>query len=150
MNDAKNAVTVTLEDLPRYAAAESPSTCTGEGCEPEREELPDEDVERLAGMWADDTANYLTDMKHPVVRDEWTVWCIEMGLRPDAAVSLRERRQFDRLMVAKYRKLCPPPPRTKWMLIAYDIMDQQEQRQRRQETAARRTVCEEEYVDEEI
>lgn len=150
MNDAKNAVTVTLEELPRYAVAESPSPCTGEGCEPEREEFLHVDPERLVGMWADDNAHYLADMKHPVVRDEWTVWCIGMGLRPDAAVSLRERRQFDRLMVAKYGKIYPPPKRAKWVLLTHNILDQQEQRQRCQGATARRIVYEEEYVDEEI
>ena len=106
-------------------------------------------MDDLKGIWADDTANYLTDMRHPVIRREWEQRQLRMGRLPMAAEELRERRQFDREMVAKYAALCPPPPRTEWLLKAYDIMDAQEDAARRR--AFQRNVRNEEvYVDEAI
>lgn len=106
-------------------------------------------MDELRGIWADDTATYLTDMRHPVIRREWEQRQLRLGRLPNAAEDLRERRQFDREMVAKYGELCPPPPRTEWQLKAYDIMDTQEDAARRR--AARQIVKSEEvYVDEAI
>ena len=106
--------------------------------------------EELRGIWADDSAAYLTDLRHPVMRQEWEQRQLKLGRRPNAAEDLRERRRFDREMVAKYGELCPPPPRTKWQLLTYDIMDQKEERELRQRIAARQPVYERVYVDEEL
>lgn len=109
-------------------------------------------MEELRGIWADDTATYLTDMRHPVIRQEWERRQIERGWYPADAVPLRDRRQFDREMVAKYGEICPPPARTEWQLKAYDIMDAQEDREERERTMAVAIVTnmKEEYIDEAI
>lgn len=110
-------------------------------------------MDELRGIWADDTAIYLTDMRHPVIRREWEQRQIRLGRLPSAAVDLRERRRFDREMVAKYGEICPPPARTEWQLQAYDILDAQEERAQRERMAAiaaKRTRTEEVYVDEAI
>lgn len=105
----------------------------------------------LRGIWADDSAAYLTDLRHPVMRQEWESRLLRQGQRPEAAVDLRQRRQFDREMVAKYGTICPPPPRTKWQLLAYNILDQKEERERQERiAAARQPVYERVYVDEEL
>lgn len=110
-------------------------------------------MEELRGIWADDSATYLTDMRHPVIRREWEQRQLRMGRLPMAAVDLRERRQFDREMVAKYGEICPPPARTEWHLKTYDIQDAQEERAARNQRAAEdaiKTKYEEVYVDEAI
>lgn len=110
-------------------------------------------MEELRGIWADDSATYLTDMRHPVIRREWEQRQLRMGRLPMAAVSLRERRQFDREMVAKYGEICPPPARTEWQLKTYDIQDAQEERAARNQRAAedaKKAKYEEVYVDEAI
>ena len=113
-------------------------------------------MEELRGIWAPDTATYLTDMRHPVIRREWELRQMEKGRHPSDAATLRERRQFDREMIAKYGDACPPPARTKWQLITYDIMDAQEERERAEQMAARMlavailTNIKEEYIDEAI
>ena len=86
-------------------------------------------MEELTGIWAPDAATYLTDMRHPVIRREWELRQMEKGRYPTDAATLRERRQFDREMVAKYGATCPPPPRAEWQLKAYDILDAQERRE---------------------
>ena len=110
-------------------------------------------MEDLRGIWADDTATYLTDLRHPVMRREWTQRQLRLGRLPMAAVDLRERRQFDREMVAKYGEICPPPARTEWHLKVYDILDAQEDRAARARAAAlaaQNATYEEVYVDEAI
>ncbi|MBR3778178.1 MAG: hypothetical protein IKL13_00430 [Clostridia bacterium] len=110
-------------------------------------------MDDLRGIWADDTAHYLTDMRHPVIRREWEKRQIERGWYPADAASLRDRRQFDREMVAKYGEICPPPARTEWHLKIYDILDAQEERAEREKAeaiAARNVTYEEVYVDEAI
>ena len=110
-------------------------------------------MEELRGIWADDTATYLVDMRHPVIRREWEERQLRLGRLPMAAEELRERRQFDREMVAKYGDVCPPPARTEWQLKAYDILDAQEDRaagERAAALAAQNATYEEEYVDEAI
>lgn len=104
------------------------------------------DLQTLTGMWAADTALWLADMRHPVVREEWTRWRLSLGERPDSPFTMRERRQFDRLMVAKYGEICPPPPRTKWQLWGYDIQDMNEDRLARQAAAQRRKETQVEVV----
>ncbi len=86
------------------------------------------DVQTVTGIWADDTATYLADLKHPLMRQEWGAWMLARGQRPDSPQSLRVRRDFDRAMVVKYAEICPPPPRARWLLATYDIMDAQERR----------------------
>lgn len=110
-------------------------------------------MDDLRGIWADDTAHYLTDMRHPVIRREWEQRQLRRGRRPAAAESLRERRQFDREMVAKYGEICPPPARTEWHLKIYDILDAQEDRAERERMAAeaaKNIKYEEVYIDEAI
>lgn len=110
-------------------------------------------MDDLRGFWADDTAEYLTDMRHPVIRREWEQRQLRLGRRPAAAESLRERRQFDREMVAKYGEICPPPARTEWHLKIYDILDAQEDRAERERMAAeaaKNIKYEEVYIDEAI
>lgn len=110
-------------------------------------------MDDLRGIWADDTATYLTDMRHPVIRREWEQRQLRMGRLPMAAMSLRERRQFDREMIAKYGEICPPPARTEWHLKTYDILDAQEERaerERRAAIAAKNAKFEEVYIDEAI
>ena len=111
-------------------------------------------MEELRGIWAPDSATYLTDMRHPVIRQEWEQRQLRLGRLPMAAVSLRERRQFDREMVTKYGDVCPPPARTKWQLKAYDIMDAQEERAERERAATISAVnqleLKEVYIDEAI
>lgn len=109
-------------------------------------------MDDLRGIWADDTANYLTDMRHPVIRQEWTQRQIERGWYPADAAPLRDRRQFDREMVAKYGEICPPPARTEWHLKIYDILDAQEDRAERERAMAVAIVTnmKEEYIDEAI
>lgn len=110
-------------------------------------------MDDLRGIWADDTANYLTDMRHPVIRREWEQRQLRLGRLPNAAEALRDRRQFDREMVAKYGEICPPPARTVWHLKIYDILDAQEERAAREKAAAiaaRNVKIEEVYVDEAI
>lgn len=103
----------------------------------------------LRGIWADDSATYLTDLRNPVMTEEWKRWQQDRERRPDSPMSLRERRQFDRVMVQKYGKSCPPPARTKWQLMAYDIMDAQEA-QAEKERRQRAVVYERKYVDEDL
>lgn len=86
-------------------------------------------MDELQGIWADDSATYLVDMRHPIIRKEWTERQLRLGRLPFEPVELSERRQFDREMVAKYGEACPPPPRAEWLLKAYDIMDAQERRE---------------------
>lgn len=110
-------------------------------------------MDDLRGIWADDTATYLTDMRHPVIRREWDRRQIERGWYPSDAAPLRDRRQFDREMVAKYGDICPPPARTEWHLKTYDILDAQEERAAREKAAAIAAMnvkIEEVYVDEAI
>lgn len=110
-------------------------------------------MDDLRGIWADDSATYLVDMRHPVIRQEWEQRQLRLGRLPMAAVSLRERRQFDREMIVKYGDICPPPARTEWQLKAYDILDAQEERAAREKAAAiaaRNVKFEEVYVDEAI
>ena len=109
-------------------------------------------MDELRGIWAPDSATYLTDMRHPVIRQEWEQRQLRLGRLPMAAVSLRERRQFDREMVAKYGEICPPPARTEWHLKIYDILDAQEERAERERTMAVAIVTnmKEEYIDEAI
>ncbi len=110
-------------------------------------------MDDLRGIWADDTAHYLTDMRHPVIRREWDRRQIERGWYPADAAPLRERRQFDREMVAKYGEICPPPARTEWHLKTYDILDAQEERAERERMAAiaaKNVKYEEVYIDEAI
>ena len=110
-------------------------------------------MDDLRGIWADDTANYLTDMRHPVIRQEWNRRQLRLGRYPADAVSERERRQFDREMVAKYGEICPPPARSEWHLKIYDILDAQEERAEREKAAAlaaRNVTYEEVYIDEAI
>ena len=113
-------------------------------------------MEELTGIWAPDAATYLTDMRHPVIRREWELRQMEKGRHPSDATSLRERRQFDREMIAKYGDLCPPPARTKWQLLTYDIMDAQETRAEAERMAAKTFAVallsnmKEEYIDEAI
>ena len=110
-------------------------------------------MDDLRGIWAPDSATYLTDMRHPVIRREWEQRQLRLGRLPNAAVELRERRQFDREMVAKYGEICPPPARTVWHLKAYDILDAQEERAekvRLAAIAAKNVMIEEVYVDEAI
>ena len=110
-------------------------------------------MDDLRGIWADDTATYLADMRHPVIRREWEERQLRLGRLPMAAEELRERRQFDREMIAKYGDLCPPPARTEWHLKTYDILDAQEKRAERAKLAAeaaKNVTYEEVYVDEAI
>ena len=110
-------------------------------------------MDELQGIWADDTANYLTDRRHPVMMEENRRWLLERGRRDDEDMSPRERRQFDREMVAKYGEICPPPARTVWHLKIYDILDAQEERAAREKAAAiaaKNAKNEEVYVDEAI
>ncbi|MBQ9841586.1 MAG: hypothetical protein IJO42_00575 [Clostridia bacterium] len=159
------ATTVTLEELPVYVvqtssadgnslrlppAAESTSLEEG-GYGVAAEEVSAEELERLSGMWVEDPAPYLVDMRHPVVREEWDKRQLRLGRLPWAPEPLRERRQFDREMVAKYGRIYPPPKRAKWVLATHDIIDQQEERERRRKMdAVRQPVYEEVYIDEEI
>lgn len=109
-------------------------------------------MDELRGIWAPDSATYLTDMRHPVIRQEWERRQLRLGRHPADAVSTRERRQFDREMVAKYGEICPPPARTEWHLKIYDILDAQEERAERERTMAVAIVTnmKEEYIDEAI
>ena len=93
-------------------------------------------MDDLRGIWADDTATYLVDMRHPVIRRELNERQLRLGRYPSDAAHPRERRQFDREMIAKYGDLCPPPARTTWHLKAYDILDAQEERAERARLAA--------------
>ena len=109
-------------------------------------------MDELQGIWADDSATYLTDMRHPVIRREWEQRQLRLGRYPADAVSMRDRRQFDREMVVKYGEICPPPARTEWHLKIYDILDAQEERAERERTMAVAIVTnmKEEYIDEAI
>ena len=99
----------------------------------------------MTGLWLPDGAPYLADLRHPVIHREYTEHMTASGRRYNEPMSPRERRQFDREMVAKYGAQCPPPPRAFFSLMSYDAQDAQE------EAAARAarvpvmvTVCEEE------
>ena len=83
-------------------------------------------TETLKGIWREGTG-YLADVRHPIIRAEWDRWQAERGYRPDTPPTLRDRRQFDREMLWRYGDQMPPPARTKWQLMAYDIMDAQEE-----------------------
>lgn len=136
------AATVTLEELPVYVRI-TPSA--------EDAEISAEELERLRGIWREDSAPYLVDMRHPVAYEEWDNRQLRRGRLPWEPEPLRERRQFDREMVAKYGKIYPPPKRAKWVLATHDIIDQQEEREMRRSIAAARVrVYEEVYIDEEI
>lgn len=130
--------TVTLEELPVYVV----QTSSAEDAEVSAEEL-----ERLRGIWREDPAPYLVDMRHPVAREEWDNRQLRLGRFPWEPQDKRERRQFDREMVAKYGKIYPPPARAKWVLATHGIIDQQEERARR---ADRKVTYEMRYIDEEI
>lgn len=136
------ATTVTLEELPVYVV----QTSSAEDAEVSAEEL-----ERLRGIWREDPAPYLVDMRHPVAREEWDNRQLRLGRFPWEPQEKRERRQFDREMVAKYGKIYPPPKHAKWVLATHGIIDQQEEREMRQRIAADRVPeYEEVYIDEEI
>lgn len=105
------------------------------------------EVHTLTGMWAADTEPYLVNMFHPVMWNEWRRWWGAEGFRRYGNENQpRARRQFDRLMVAKYGEICPPPPRTKWQLWGYDIQDMNEDRLAREAAAKRRRETTEEVV----
>lgn len=87
----------------------------------------------MTGLWASDDSRFLTDLRHPVIAAEYRRRLIEAGARYDGWLSDRQRRQFDRDMVRKYAAACPPPPRARWHLQIYDILDAAE------DMAARKT-----------
>lgn len=105
--------------------------------------------EPLTGIWSQDGSTYLTDLRHPVMRKEWSDWQLAHGRRPDSTMPLEERRQFDRLMLVKYGDLCPPPARTPWQLKVYEILDQKEMLEQRR-AAVPVTKQERVYIDEEF
>jgi len=156
--------TVTLEELPVYVTQASSadgnslrlppaaeSTSLEEGGYGASAEVSAEELERLRGIWREDPAPYLVDMRHPVAREEWDNRQLRLGRFPWEPQEKRERRQFDREMVAKYGRIYPPPKRAKWLLATHDIIDQQEEREMRRRIAAtRQPVYEEVYIDEEI
>ena len=158
------ATTVTLEELPVYVTQASSadgnslrlppaaeSTSLEEGGYGASAEVSAEELERLRGIWREDPAPYLVDMRHPVAREEWDNRQLRLGRFPWEPQEKRERRQFDREMVAKYGRIYPPPKRAKWLLATHDIIDQQEEREMRRRIAAtRQPVYEEVYIDEEI
>lgn len=105
------------------------------------------DVQTLTGMWAADTESFLVNPFHPVMHNEWMQWWIEDGFYRYGNEGMeRARRQFDRMMVAKYGEICPPPPRTKWQLWGYEIQDMNEDRLARQAAAQLRKETQEEVV----
>ena len=108
--------------------------------------------EPLYGIWADDTAFYLTDLRHPLMRQEWVRWQLSRGRRYDSPMPDRERRDFDRVMLAKYGEQCPPPPRTAFQLVVFDIYDRKETyaEEQRRLAAMPPVEYEEEYIDEAI
>lgn len=96
-------------------------------------------------------AAYLTDLRHPVIAAEYRARLRELGMRYDDWLPPRQRRQFDREMVLKYGERFPLPPHATWLLMAYDIQDEQEdvaERQRRQAAAQPAMVAV--YVDEDL
>ena len=101
----------------------------------------------MSSLWTPDGSLYLTDLRHPLIAEEHRRQLVESGRRFDEYMSPAERRQFDRDMVAKYGKAYPPPARTEWALITYDIMDAAEERAART-TSKIETVTV--YVDEDL
>jgi hypothetical protein len=69
-------------------------------------------------------ATYLTDMTHPLVRSERERFLAGLGLRYDTPMTEQQRRDFDRVMLAKYSKRFPPPPRTQWVLLGWAVVEQ--------------------------
>ena len=67
---------------------------------------------------------FLTDLTHPLIRREYEQRCSELGLRCDAPLTEQQRRDFDRAMVAKYGERYPPPGRTPWLLMIWDMLEQ--------------------------
>lgn len=78
------------------------------------------------GLWIDDTvgATFLTDPTHPLIRREMERRQRELGLRCDSPMTDKQRRDFDRAMVAKYGERYPPPARTPWLLMIWDMLEQ--------------------------
>ncbi len=110
--------------------------------------------EPLFGIWRNDLSFYLTDLRHPVMRQEWVQWQLSRGRRYDSPMPPRERRQFDREMIAKYSEICPPPSGVQFHLVVYDIFDRQEDYAEEQKRlAAMPPMVETErmvYVDEDL
>lgn len=86
---------------------------------------------------------FITNLSHPVIRAEYSARLRELGMRYDEWMQPRERRAFDRLMVAKYGEQFPPPPHAVWLLEAFDILDAaEEQAERARRVPVTVRVCE--------
>lgn len=77
-------------------------------------------------IWRDDTdgPTFLTNLQHPLIRREYDQRSRELGLAYSSAMSEQQRRDFDRAMVAKYGERYPPPARTPWLLMIWDMLEQ--------------------------
>ena len=73
---------------------------------------------------AKNNTRFLTDLTHPLIRRELEQRCSELGLRYDSPMTESQRRNFDRAMVAKYGERYPPPARTPWLLMIWDMLEQ--------------------------
>ena len=77
-------------------------------------------------LWSNDGARYLTNMKNELIRMEYDKRLRELGhTRYNEIMTERERRQFDRDMIAKYGEACPPPGRAEWLLKVWDFTPDQ-------------------------
>ena len=84
----------------------------------------------MSSIWLSDdyaaknNVRFLTDPTHPLIRREMEQQQRELGLRCDSALSEAQRRDFDRAMVAKYGDRYPPPARTQWVLLGWEVVEQ--------------------------
>lgn len=101
----------------------------------------------MSNPWLPDGSMYLADIRHPLIAEEYRQHQKEKGRRFDEGMPPRERRQFDRDMVLRYGKQYPPPARTEWALLSYDIQDAAEERAARVEKPAEMVTV---YVDEDL
>lgn len=97
-----------------------------------------------------DGVAYLADVRHPLFAEEYQRRQIEKGRRFDEGMPPRERRQFDRDMIAKYGKQYPPPARTPFALMSYCIQDAAEERAARLAKPVETVSVPVGYIDEDL
>ena len=74
-------------------------------------------------LWSDDPESpYLTNLNNDLMRLEYSARMRELGrVRYNDIMTEQERRQFDRDMIRRYGKDCPPPGRAEWLLKVWEF-----------------------------
>ena len=104
----------------------------------------------MSSPWTHDGLPYLADIRHPLFAEEYRRRQAEKRRRYDEGMPPRERRQFDRDMVLKFGKAYPPPARTPWVLMSFDIQDAAEERAARLAKPVETVRVPMGYIDEDL